>query len=366
MKLEGGQISPGQIIFLVMSFCLGPVLLKSIAVEAGHADWLAIMLGLAGGVLIAFIFTSLCIKFPGKTLVEFIEIIYGPLLGKLISLVYLFYFFLLPTLTLRLFGDFLTGLIFTQTPMVVIISLIVLICASAVRNGIEVIARCSQVLLPLTIIMLLLATIFSIPHMEFNRFMPIFEVPWAEFLRISLYSSTFPFGQSVAFLMIFAFIGIDSKKIKKARFSLILGLIGVGLLLILLVLRNRGILGATKVITVYPSYQALRIIDIGEVLTRLEIIVAINFLTMGFIAISLLYYNTALGLAQILKLRSYLPLVLPIGILMVCTSIIQFENIFEYQHFSGDIVPLFALPLQIGIPILSLIICKIRGLPKKE
>ena len=289
MKLEGGQISPGQIIFLVISFCLGPILLKSVALEAGHANWLAILLGLAGGLLIALLFTSLSIRFPGRTLVEFNEIIYGPLLGKVISLTYLFYFFLLPTLTLRLFGDYLTGLIFPQTPMVVIISLIVLVSASAVRNGIEVIARCSQVLLPITIILLFLAAIFSIPHMKFNRFFPIFEVPVAEFLRVSLFTSTFPFGQSIAFLMILAFIGIDSKKVKMARVSLMIGLIGVGLILNLLVLRNRGLLGATQFIEVYTSHQALGLIDVGGVLTRLEIVVTINFLSMGFIAISLLY-----------------------------------------------------------------------------
>jgi len=367
MKLDGGKISPGQIVCLVTAFSLGSTLLKTPAAGAGHDDWLAIMLGLTEALVFVFIFTLLCIKFPGKTLVEFNDLIYGPFLGKLISLAYMFYFFLLATLALRLFGDFFTGLIFVQTPFVVLISLIVLVCASAVRNGIEVIARCSGILVPLTVLLMIILTIiFSIPDMKLSRFLPVFDLPLGEFLRTSHYTATFPFGQSVAFLMILAFIGSDPKKVKKARICLMLGLVGGGLLLSLATFRNTGLLGHTKVISNYTSFEAARLIDVGEIFTRVEIIVAINFLAMGFLVVSLLYYNTVLGMAQILRLRTYLPLVLPIGVLLVCTSILQFDNILEHRRFSENITPYFALPFQIGIPILSLVICKIRGIPKNS
>jgi len=364
MNLEKGKISPGQIFLLVMAFCLGSTLLRIPAAGAGHDDWLAIIFGLTEGLLFAFIFTSLSLKFPGKTLVEFNDLIYGPFLGKIISLGYLFYFFLLITLALRLFGDFLTGLIFPLTPFVVLIGLMTLVCASAVRNGIEVIARCSQILVPFTILFIILTVFLSLTSMEFTNFFPIFDLPLTEFLRISHYTATFPFGESVAFLMILAFTGQDLKTIKKARRFLMLGLVGGGIVLIIAAIRNTGLLGGTKVITNYTSYQALRLINVGEIFTRTEILVAVNFLAMGFLVISILFYNTALGMAQILKLRTYLPLVLPLGALLICTSIIQFENILEYRLFSEFITPYFALPFQVGIPLLSLLICKIKGLPK--
>ncbi|MGI6226552.1 MAG: GerAB/ArcD/ProY family transporter [Peptococcales bacterium] len=365
MKLEGGRISQGQVIFLVMSFSVGATILRTPASGARHADWLAIILGLIGGILVAYMFTTLNVKFPGKTLVEFNDLIYGPFLGKLISLAYIFYFFVLATLTLRLFGDFLKGLIFTETPVIVLISLMTLICASAVRNGIEVIARCNQILLPFTIILISLSIILGIPQMELNRFLPIFDIPVIEFLKISFYTATFPFGESIAFLMILAFVNKDLQEVKRARISLIFGLIGGAIILILVAVRNTGMLGVTKAISNYASYQAVRLISLGENFTRVEIIVSLNFLAMGFMIVAILYYTTTLGLAQVLKLRTYLPLVLPIGILLTCTTIIQFENIFEYKHFSESIITYFSFPFQILIPILSLIICKIRGLPKE-
>lgn len=365
MKLEKGQISTGQILFLASSFCLGATLLKTPAVGAGHADWLAIILGLMEGLFWVYIFTSLIIKFPGKTLVEINTLIYGPFLGNFISLAYLFYFFILATLTLRLFGDFFVGLIYTQTPVIVIIGLVVFLCASAVRNGIEVIARCSQVLLPITIVTLIITIIFALPQIEINRFLPLFNVSWAEFIKITHYTAVFPFGESITFLMFLAFLGSDREIVKKGRLSMMLGLILGGISMVLVAARNTSLLGDTKIISNYSSYQAVRLIDIADVLTRIEIIVSLNFLTMGFLVVSIFYYSSALGLAQILKLRSYLPLILPIGILLVCISITQFENMFEYERFSKIYSTYLALPFQIGFPIISLLICKIKGIPKK-
>ena len=266
MKLDGGQLSTGQIVFLASSFCLGATLFKTPAVGAGHADWLAIYLGLMEGLFIVFIFTSLSIKFPGKNLVEINNIIYGSFLGKIISFSYLSYFFLLGTLALRLFGDFFSGIIFPQTPVLVIIGLMILVCASAVRNGIEVIARCSQVLLPLTILMVIITFLLGLPNMQFNRFLPVINVP-LDVLRVSHYTAVFPFGESIAFMMLLAYLIPDQKTAKRPlclnvrsdyrRFLFSLGAI-----------RNTGLLGDTKLISNYTSYQAARLIDIGEVLTR--------------------------------------------------------------------------------------------------
>lgn len=365
MKLDGGQLSTGQIVFLASSFCLGATLLKTPAVGAGHADWLAIFFGLTEGLFFVFIFTSLSINFPGKNLIEINNIIFGTLIGKLISFAYVFYFFILGTMTLRLFGDFFSGIIFPQTPILVIIGLTILVCASAVRNGIEVIARCSQVLLPLTALTVIITFLLGLPNMQFNRFLPVINVPLDVFLRVSHYTAVFPFGESIAFMMLLAYLIPDQKTAKKGRFALMLGLTIGAFFLALAAIRNTGLLGDTKLISNYTSYQAARLIDIGEVLTRVEIIVSANFLTMGFLVISLFYYCTVLGLAQVFNLRTYLPLVLPIGIILGIISITQFESIVDYDYFTESFTTYFAFPFQFLFPVLSLLICKIRGLPKK-
>ncbi|KJS87234.1 MAG: hypothetical protein JM58_04945 [Peptococcaceae bacterium BICA1-8] len=362
MKLEGGKISSSQLTFLIIGFTIGSSVILSPGQAAGHDAWLAVLAGLGEGLFFAVIYTSLAARFPGKTLVQFNDLIYGPYLGKVISIGYLWFFFHLGSLVLRNFGDFFTSIIYPETPMVVFILLTALICASATRNGIEVIARCSIILLSLMLVTDLVLIILLLKDMEFTNLLPIFDLPLKEFIRASHSAATFPFGETVAFLMVIAFLN----NVKQAKISTAAALTIAGMFLVTASVRNTAVLGIVATTATYPSFMAVRIIDIAHILTRLEVIVAIDLLAMGFLKISVLYYGTVLGMAQLLKLRSYLPLVLPVGALMVLLSILQFDSVTENIAFAFDIWPYYAIPFQIGIPLLSLIVAVLRGLPKKE
>lgn len=54
-------------------------------------------------------------------------------------------------------------------------------------------------------------------------------------------------------------------------------------MLITITVRNAAVLGNMASTYTYPSYMAVQVIDIGDILTRVEVFVAINFITMGFI-----------------------------------------------------------------------------------
>lgn len=93
-------------------------------------------------------------------------------------------------------------------------------------------------------------------------------------------------------------------------------------------------MGVTAGIQTYPSFEAVRLIDIAHILTRLEILIAINLLTMGFLRISVFFYGTVLGIAQLLDLRSYRLLVFPVGILMIILSLSNFKSITTFSLYS--------------------------------
>jgi spore germination protein KB len=99
---------------------------------------------------------------------------------------------------------------------------------------------------------------------------------------------------------------------------------------------------------------------------RLEIIIVINFLMMGFLKITALHYSTVLGLGQIFKLRSIRPLIVPIGILMVIFSIINYSGFIENVEFTYQVYHIYALPFQLGMPLLTLIVAVIRKLPQRS
>lgn len=359
MKLERGLISSSQLMFLIIGVAIP---FTSLGMSAKHDAWLATLAGLGENLIFTYILITLVMMFPGKTLVEFNDIIYGPYLGKVISLGYLWYFLHIACIVLRNFGDFFISTIYPETPMVVLIISLVLISTSAVRNGIEGITRCSIILTFIIVFANLSTLILLLKDMEFSNLLPILDLPFKKFIKASHSAANIPMSLITPFLMIYPFLN----NIKQAKTSTMKSLILTTILLVMISVQNITVLGVTAAIGTYPTYGAMRMMNIAKIITRLEIIATFNLISLEFLKVIVLHYGTVLGIAQILKLRSYLPLVFPIGILMVALSVLLFDSYIEWSAFVSDIYPYYSIPFTFGIPLLSLIIAMIRGLQKSS
>ncbi len=360
MHLENGKISSCQLSLLIIGFIFGASVIIAPGQQAGHDAWIAIALGLMEGLIIAGIFTVLARHFKGKTLIEINYLVYGKILGNFISVLFIWYLFHLGALVLNNYSRFLKLELYPATPKTLTLILIMLVCALTVRRGIEVLARCSLILVTITILMAIFDTLLVAPHMDLNNLLPILDVPIGKLLWTSHATAIFPFGDAVAFLMVLAFVN----KPEKSRSAVFKGILIAGLVLIGVAVRNAAVLGQMAAIYTYPTYITAQVIDIGDVLTRVEVLVAINLITMGFFKISVVYYGTVLGLAQVFNLRSYRPLILPIGILMVILALTNVSNTAEMFDFANQGYPIYTIPFQIAIPLITLLVAKLRKLPQ--
>ena len=361
MFLEKGKISNFQLSVLVAGIVLGTSAILTPGQAAGHDAWIAVSLGLMEGLLITCIFTALAKQFKDKTITEINSLVYGKILGKCISVLFIWYLFHLGALVLNNYIRFLNLQLYPNTPKTVGLLLLMLVCASAVGRGIEVVARCGLILVPLTILVAFGDTFFVIPHFNLNNLMPILDLPIGKLLWAAHGTASFPFAETAAFLMVFAFLDKSGKEFSAVS----RGLLIAGIILIAVAARNAAVLGQMATVQNYPSYLTAQVIDIGDILTRLEVLVAINLITMGFIKISVLYYGAVLGLAQVFNLRSYRPLILPAGILMVILALTNVGNSMEMFAFASKDYPIYAVPFQIGIPLITLVVAKLRRLPEK-
>jgi len=356
-KLEPNKTTSKELAFLICGYVIASALVVVAGTDTGHDTWIAVILGFAESLIFAALYIGLARRYPGKTLIEINDTVFGPYLGKLVSLCYLWYFFQIAALVLRNYGDFLIAIIYPETPMLVILIMLTLLCASAARNGIEVIARCGLVLVPLVFITLILTFLMLLPEMDFDNFLPLFEAPLKDILLSAHSISAFPFGEVVAFLMLLAYLD----KPGQAKKTILTGLSGALVVILIATIRNTATLGITAEMAIYPSYEAVRMVNIAEIITRMEILIAANFILLGFLKISVLYYATALGLAQMLRLQTYLPLILPLGSLMISLSILQFERNIENVYFVTKIYPIYSLPFELFLPGLTLLISLLRG-----
>jgi spore germination protein KB len=361
-NLEKGKIVPWQLAMLIIGFLLGEPLLLPIGGIAGHDVWIAFFLSLAEALFLALIYIKLALRFQGKTLVEISTIVYGRYLGKLISIAYVWFFFHIGSLVLAVFSHFFTSCIYERTPGIVLIILTVLVCAFAVRNGIEVMARCSQILVPLITGTIFLDTLLLLKNWNLRNFLPVFEKPLTQILLASQEIVSLPLAESVVFLMIFPFLTNTKKMSKPFTASLLFS----WLVLLVYAARNIAILGPSEEIYAYPTFQSLRLINIFNFITRLEMFASISLLMMGFVKIITVFYGAVLGAAQVFGLKTYRVLIVPIGILMVILATLNFGNISELNDGTKIAWPIYAFPFEIGIPLLTLIIAMIRKLPKEK
>lgn len=360
--LEQDKISPRQTFWLLVGFMFGSTILlipSALAVSARQDAWLSMGLATLTGVGIIALYTSLGLKFPNETFIQYSPKILGKFLGKTAGLVMLWFALHLGSLVVRNFGDFLTTSIMPRTPLVVINAAIVLLAVLAVRQGLEVFTRVNQLLVPFLIFLLMLLTVLAIANMEIEKILPVMENGIKPVLKGSLSALGFPYAETILFTMFIPLINRPGK----CKYALLLGGLFAGLILMLIVLRTLLVLGPEVTAgSWFAVLEATRLINLFNFIQRIEATVIVNWVGFGFIKITICLYVFVVGLAQWLKLQDYKPLILPAGIIMLALSILVYDNYVQEIAFAAQIWPPYALSVALLIPLVMLIVANLRGL----
>lgn len=150
--------------FLMTGFILGSSLLLPPGTLAKHQAWQAILVGMTEAGVCMWAFTALALRFPGQTAVDILETVFGRVVGKGLAAGVILYLFHLGSLVVRNYLDFIKFAILEQAPLGVILVVGLIVCAYGARAGIEVLGRCSQALVILTILFFLLIWLLLIPE----------------------------------------------------------------------------------------------------------------------------------------------------------------------------------------------------------
>lgn len=360
--MDQGKISAGQLTLLIMSFTIGSWVVLPTGIQAWQNLWLIMFMGLGTGLLFAYLSLFLFRRFPGKTLFEIHERVYGPVLGKFISLCFLWFFLQTGGGTLAIFKTLLRSTVFTATPDLAILVPLILILVYGCRRGIEVIARSNQLLIMSTVGLVLVSILLVVNIFNPENLLPFFNLPFSEVIWTSISLAVFPFGQNVLFMMILPRVN----RWQKVNGAVLKGMIGAGLVLSTIQFLAVGVLGKSGQILVFPTYEFYRMINIAQFLTRLELIPLLNFLTMGFIKTILCLYALAVGTAQVFNLRTYRPLALPFGLFLLLVAERIFPSISEHMRYLEEVQTFFGLIFSFLLPMMTLGIALLRGLPRRR
>lgn len=368
--LEKSRISIYQFIVLVTLYTIGSTILvvpAAMAADSKQDAWIASIVGVGVGLLLVWLYSIVGNLFPNNTLVELNEKLLGKWLGKIASLLFVAFTLISCSEVVFYLGHFLTSQVMHGTPILSTHIAFMLVVIMGVRLGIESLARCAEILFPWFIILFIILVLSLSPQIKIENIQPILETGIKPILRSTLVFLSIASLTLIVLLMVFPAYVNQSKEARKAFF---IGHFIGGLIMIAIITLSIFILGPFHAARyMYPSYELARRVNIGNFLQRIEAIIAVMWLFSLYIKVSLYFYATVLGLAQILDLKDYRPLTLPIGMIMIVLSIVVYPNVAYQQNWDTKTWIPFILTVGLFYPIFLLGVAIFRkkhraGLPK--
>lgn len=279
----------------------------------------------------AWISTELFYIFPDKNLIEIINIILGKKLGLPFCIVYAMVFIWACGRNLREFSELILLISLPHIHLWIIILSYILLALYTLFKGFETLCRLSELIVPPTIIflisMFIIIIFFSSAHIR--NLMPILGNGIKPVLKSLPGVIWFPFGEVFVLLLYWHYLN-DKKSVRKTTFK---ALISSGLLLCISTAVTISELGAkyTSVSTI-PLVETLRLINIVEVLNRLDIL-GIPFLILGgFFKICIYLNSIALTINSVFKINHFKLTLMLCGVFMLFFSI-YFEPNYAYHQW---------------------------------
>jgi spore germination protein KB len=351
-------ISQKQAVALITAFIIGSTSVLGIGGRAGQDVWISIILALLMASVIIPVYARILKLFPGQGLYEILDILFGKVLGKIITLLFVWYAFHLGALVIRNYTEFMTIISLTETPSCVLALLCSVLSIWAIREGIEVIGRWIAIFFPIMVFTLIILTILAIPILEYDNLKPVLYHGMKPVLDSAFSAFSFPFAETVLFIAVLDSLQKKTSPYKVYFLSLLIG----GFFIFVFSIRTILILGPENAsIQYFASYVSIRLIKIGDFLQRIESIVSITFILNGFTKGTICMYAAVRGTAKLFEIKDYHRIAAPLGILMALFSIIIYDSAMEMSDWAGKIYPYYAIPFQIVLPIIIWITAEIKS-----
>ncbi|WP_227762187.1 GerAB/ArcD/ProY family transporter [Zhaonella formicivorans] len=357
---EKGKISSFQLYCLMFNFLIGSTIIMQSLTAAGRDTWISEILAVLAGAVMVLVYKRLACIFPNMTLIQYSQVIFGKYVGKLIAIIYLWFFLHLGVLVLRNFGEFLTNLVMPETPIWFFHVTLVLVCAWFICCGLEIMGRTSELIFPVNMLLIFLTIILVALSqvMDMKNFLPFLEHGTANILKGAFARASFPYLETVLFTMLFPFVNT----VKNSKKAALWAVFSAGAVLLALLLQDISVFGENLATFSFPRYAVIRLISVGNFLDRIDPVVIAVWITTALVKVGVCLYAFVLGLAQILGMKDYKPLTKPAAALMAVLSILVYENTYEMLDFAINIWPVYAFPFEVGLPLLMLVLVSWRRL----
>lgn len=339
---------------IMVLYQLGSALVVPLGISAKQDAWIAILAGMVGGILLAFIYTYIYSK--NGVVPSFQKVMTSSLgnrFGNILTFIYIMFFMYIAYRVLTDFRLLLLATVLPETPVIAMTILLVLPIIYACYHGVEVIGRGSEIFF--TIVMVTIVAIYILVFtnklVHFENLKPVFGTGVRTiFKTVFPVSVAIPFGETIVFMNLFSKVN-DQEGIRK---TVILSMILSGILLSFTVAINIAVISlpVTEPST-FPLLLTVGMIRIGRFLERLDVMAVILLMIGGSFKILTFFYSSVEMLIDLSNSpsKNRVPIIFFLGVVLVVMSAFMTRNVPEHYYIGLDVVTKYLhVPLMMIIP----------------
>jgi len=320
-----------QLFTLMFIFEVGSTTLFALGINAKQDAWIVILLALLIGLGFVWIYTELQNAFSDKNYAEIIITILGKKLGVILALLYVLDCLWHVARNVREFGDLVIMTILPETPLWIITFIFISVSIYTLLKGVEVLARASEIIMPILLLFMIsmYVLVYISGDVDFRRLTPILGNGIKPVIETLPSVVMFPFGEIFIFLMYWHYAN-EKSAVRKATMKAILW---SGILLCFSLIMDIAVLGVkyTSIATI-PLVETIRLVDIGDIITRIDVIGIIIILFGGFFKMSIYLNGTVQILITVFKIKNYKLTLILFSVFLLWFSIV-FEPDYAYHKW---------------------------------
>ncbi|WP_019910154.1 GerAB/ArcD/ProY family transporter [Paenibacillus sp. HW567] len=355
MKLTGIQV-----FWIIFSMDLGMTLVMTLtpSLQAAKQDaWISIVVAGCIALLVGMLATQTGNLYPGKSLIEYSQLILGTWIGKIVIVVYLVQWYTIIPIVLRQFTDMVHIMLLQATPKEAIILLMILLIVYATyAGGIESLGRCSEFLGPIILVMVSIALIASINNVDWKNILPVYADSGITGILGGALAPASYLGHSIEYLMFASFMSKPRKGVPYALGAVISAVFFV-LMATIMIIFTIGVNLAPNMW--YPFFEMTKKISLFGFIDNFDAIPVVIWIASVFIKLAVYFFIASYGTAQFLHIRNWRTMIWFLAPIMFIFALIP-QNVTEAttNYLQRYWVPV-ALPVNmIGLPLLLLIVGK--------
>lgn len=354
MKSE--RITNYQLFCLFIMHSVGTSTIYARGIAVKQDAWIVEIVSLIMGLGIVWVFTEVQKNFPDKNLAEINLILFGKILGGLLTIFTAAAFFTNSCVNISEFSEAVKITILPDTPILVIQVVFALVILYITFCGIEVLGRVAEMFMPVLLIFLfiILFLVYVSGQIDLKELQPVLAKGIKPVIKEAYpIWCTFPYGEDMVLLSLYCYSN-NSKDVQK--YSLFASLL-IGILLVISDSIIICVLGADFAgSSTLPLLEVIKTINVSDIITNMDAFGLVIIFIGGLFKVMLYLYSAALFLSTLFNIKREIVMLILMAT-NVWFNLYAIPNPIVRQFYGINFFALYLLEIYtIYIPLLTLII----------